>query len=137
MGTFIEAKWSKLMPFQKMQIEQLINMDTGQFFAFLEMLRLARGRDWDWDLRREAKKVKCPVLAILGQDDRMVPPNLIATRLRQYLLEAENQDYEVIVIPEANHIFTRIGSGLDGEFVPGYLDKMTSWIHAHSTNTSR
>ena len=137
MGTFIEAKWSKLMPFQKMQLEQLMNMDIGNFFAFLEMLRFARGRDWDWDLRRKTEKVKCPVLAILGQDDRMVPPNLIATRLRQYLLEANNQDYEVIVIPGANHYLTKTGSRLNGEFTPGYLDKMTSWIHACSTNTSR
>jgi pimeloyl-ACP methyl ester carboxylesterase len=137
MGLFIEAKWSKLMPFQKRQLQQLINMDISNFFAFLEILRPARGRDWDWDLRHKAEKVKCPVLAILGEDDRMVPPNLIATRLRQYLLEANNQDYEVIVIPGANHILTRTGSGLYGEFIPGYLDKMTSWILAHSTNTSR
>jgi pimeloyl-ACP methyl ester carboxylesterase len=137
MGTFIEAKWSKLMPFQKRQLEQLINMDTGNFFAFLEMLRLARKWDWDWDLRRKAEKVKCPVLAILGQDDRMVPPNLIATRLQQYLHESNNQDYEVIVIPEANHYLTKTGSGSNGEFIPGYMDKMTSWIHAHRTNTTR
>jgi pimeloyl-ACP methyl ester carboxylesterase len=80
--------------------------------------------------------VKCPVLAIFGEDDRFVPANLTATRLRQYLSEVRNQDYEVLVVSGANHILTKTGSGLYGEFAPGYLDRMISWIHAHCPSTS-
>jgi pimeloyl-ACP methyl ester carboxylesterase len=133
MSAFIEAKWSKLMPFQKEQVKLIMNMDARQLFAFLETPRLAEA--WDWDLRRRAEKVKCPVLAIYGEDDRQVPPNLNATRLREYLSEANNGDFEVIVMPRANHVLARTGSGLDGDFIPGYLDKMTAWIRAHTTGT--
>jgi len=132
MGTFAEAKWSKLMPWQKKQLQQILNLDIDQFFAFLETARFAQ--DWDWDLRRKAEKVRCPVLSIFGEDDAFVPPNLTATRLRQYLLEAKNLDFEVKIMPKANHILTRTGSGVNGEFAPGYLDTMTSWIHAHTTD---
>ena len=134
MGTFVDAKWSKLAPFQKKQIKQVLNLDIDQFFAFLETARFTQ--DWDWDLRRKSEKVKCPVLAILGEDDGWVPPNLIATRLRQYLSEANNPDFEVKIIPKANHYLVRTSSGLNvnGEFAPGYLDTMTSWIHAHTTD---
>ncbi|MHC4121699.1 MAG: alpha/beta hydrolase family protein [Planctomycetota bacterium] len=37
MRTFIDARWSKLMPFQKEYTRQLMNMDTGAFFAFLDV----------------------------------------------------------------------------------------------------
>ncbi|MHC4476477.1 MAG: alpha/beta hydrolase family protein [Planctomycetota bacterium] len=132
MGTFVDAKWSKLAPFQKKTLKQVLNLDTDHFFAFLETPRFVR--DWDWDLRHKAEKVRCPVLSILGEDDDWVPPNLIATRLRQYLSDANNQDFEVRIIPKANHYITRKGSGLNGEFAPGYIDAMTSWIHAHTTD---
>ena len=132
MRTLMEAKWSKLWPWQKKQIKQILNLDTDQFFVFLETARFAQ--DWDWNLRRKAEKVRCPVLSILGEDDADVPPNLTATRLRQYLSDAKNLDFEVRIIPKANHYITRTGSGLNGEFAPGYLDTMTSWIHAHTTD---
>jgi pimeloyl-ACP methyl ester carboxylesterase len=131
MSTFLEAKWSKLMPFQKEQIKLIMNMDTRQLFAFLETPRLAEA--WDWDLRCRAEKVQCPVLAIYGEDDRQVPPNLNATRLREYLCETNNRDFEVLVMPGADHVLARTGSGANGDFVPGYLDKMTVWIRAHAT----
>ena len=131
MSTFIEAKWSKLMPFQKEQIKLIMNMDTRQLFAFLETPRLAEA--WDWDLRHRAERVQCPVLAIYGEDDRQVPPNLNATRLREYLLEVKNGDFEVIVMPGADHVLAKTGSGSNGDFIPGYLEKMTAWIRAHTT----
>ena len=135
MRTFMEANWSKLEPWQERNVNQVLNLDAEQFFTFLEMRPV--DQDWDWDLRRKAEKVTCPVLSIFGEDDDAVPANLVATRLRQYLSNANNQDFEVKIIPGAGHYLTRSGSGWTGEFVTGYLDTMTSWIHAHSTNKSR
>ncbi len=133
MSTFLEAKWSKLMPFQKEQIKLVMNMDPRQLFAFLETPRFAEA--WDWELRHRAEKVKCPVLGIYGEDDRQVPPNLNATRLREYLTEVKNGDFEVIVMPGADHVLAKTGSGSDYDLIPGYLDKMTAWIRAHTTGT--
>ncbi len=135
METFLEVKWSKLALWQKRNLRQVLNLDTDQFFAFLEAWRF--GQDWDWDLRRKSEKVRCSVLSIFGEDDDMVPPNLIATRLRQYLSDAKNRDFEVKIIPGANHYLTKTGSGWTGEFVPGYLDMMTSWIHARTSGRAK
>lgn len=132
MNTFVNAKWSKLMLWQKNQIEQVLTLETEPFYAFLTTARFAR--DWDWDLRRQAEKVRSPVLAIFGEDDALIPPRLAATRLRQYLTEVNNPDFTVKIFPSANHMLTRTGSGLNGEFAPGYLDTMTTWIHTRPTN---
>jgi len=129
MSAFLEAKWSKLRPFQRDEVRLLMNMDAPQLFAFLDAPRFVE--DWDWDLRRRAEKVKCPVLGICGEDDHEVPPNLIATRLRVYLSAVNNRDFEVIVIPGADHLLIKTGSGENGDFIPGYLEKMTAWIRAH------
>ena len=131
----MEVKWSKLAPWQKRNLDQLLNLDAGQFFAFLEMRRF--DQDWDWDLRRKAEKVTCPVLSILGEDDEAVPAKLIATRLRQYLSAAGNRNFEVRIIPGAGHYLTKSGSGWEGEFAAGYLATMTSWIHDHTSNRAK
>lgn len=135
MRTFMEVKWSKLAPWQKRNLSQLLNLDAEQFFAFLEMRRF--DQDWDWDLRRKAEKVTCPVLSILGEDDEAVPAKLIATRLRQYLSAARNRNFEVKSMPGAGHYLTKSGSGWEGEFVAGYLDTMTSWIHDHTSRRAK
>lgn len=135
MRTFMEANWSKLEPWQERNVNQVLNLDAEQFFTFLEMRPV--DQDWDWDLRRKAEKVTCPILSIFGEDDEAVPAKLIATRLRQYLSDANNPDFEIIVMPGGSHYLTKSGSGWTGEFVAGYLDKMVSWIHDYSTNTSR
>ena len=135
MGAFVDAKWSKLGPAERQHIDQVLKLDTEKFFVVLETPRMAL--DWDWDLRHKAAKVACPVLSIFGEDDDLVPPNLSATRLRDYLTDAANPDVDVRVTPGAGHYLTRSGSGWQGEFVPGYLDTMTSWIHAHARGSAK
>lgn len=125
MGPFTKAKWSRLEPWQVKNIERVLELEADQVFAFLDK----RGADWDWDLRRYKKKVKCPVLSIFGEDDNLAPARLIAARMTQYLAESKNANFEVKVMPGAGHYLTKTGSGSMGDFIPGYLDSMTLWIH--------
>jgi hypothetical protein len=53
------------------------------------------------------------------------------------LTEGGNPDVDVRVMPGAGHYLTRAGTGWQGEFVPGYLDTMASWIHAHASDSAK
>jgi pimeloyl-ACP methyl ester carboxylesterase len=85
-------------------------------------------------------KVKCPVLALFGELDLQVPPSQNKGPMEEALSKSGTQDYKIIVMPKANHLFqsavtgspTEYGS-LPKEFVPEFLDTMSGWILEHVT----
>jgi len=81
------------------------------------------------------RRVKVPVLALVGEKDLQVPagPNLkaIAAALRK----AGNRDATTEELPGLNHLFQTAKTGLPGEYMsiqetfsPSALGRMTSWI---------
>jgi hypothetical protein len=48
-------------------------------------------------------RVTCPVLAIFGADDQLVPAQKSAELFEQYLSQAENKNFKIIVFPKADH----------------------------------
>jgi uncharacterized protein len=89
------------------------------------------------------EKVRCPVLAIYGDKDTSTPPQLNLAAIRAGLEKAGNADLTVKVFSKAGHRLTVSATGgrkeaeqrakarapEDGpEFVPGYLETMSSWL---------
>jgi uncharacterized protein len=90
------------------------------------------------------EKVRCPVLVIYGDEDTSSgPPGRLLVIIRRGLARASNADVSEKVFADADHSLcrTRTGgrkeaaeraksrkSGTVPEFVPGYLDTMTSWL---------
>ena len=107
-------------------IHRMVNLDVDSFFKLLDAGRYAR--DWDRSLC-DVSRIRCPVLAIWGQEDSFLPPNQSAMRLKKALAESNHRDYEIKVFPNASHFLTVPGSVT--EFVPGYLDTMTHWLSRH------
>lgn len=50
-------------------------------------------------------EVKCPVLAICGEHDRQVPADENLGAIRDALARGGNPDFEIEMIPKANHLF--------------------------------
>lgn len=80
-------------------------------------------------------KVKCPLLALFGENDLQVLPSQNKAPMEKALSNGGTKDYKIIVIPKANHLFQSANTGspseygsLPKEFVPGFLDTMTGWI---------
>ena len=72
-------------------------------------------------------KVRCPVLAIFGEEDTSIPVEKSAGLYKKYLHEAGNESLTVCVFPNASHTI-RIGE----EFADGYFDLMMDWlVHLH------
>jgi pimeloyl-ACP methyl ester carboxylesterase len=104
---------------------RMLSLDPDTFFKLLESERYSR--DWERSLCFSQEDIRCPVLAIWGEEDSFLPPNQSAARLKKYLMDSNHPDYEVIVFQNASHFLTAPGSTAD--FVPGYLDTMASWVN--------
>jgi pimeloyl-ACP methyl ester carboxylesterase len=58
-------------------LQRMVSLDVDRFFSLLTSDRYAQ--DWDRSLA-EIAKIRCPVLAIWGQEDSFLPPNQSAMR---------------------------------------------------------
>jgi hypothetical protein len=82
-------------------------------------------------------RVRVPVLALFGEKDLQVPPDLNQARMARALAAAGNRDVTIEVIPSANHLFQQAVTGspaeyatLEKSFVPGLVDRIADWILA-------
>jgi len=90
----------------------------------------------DYDPAPALEKVTCPVLAVFGERDTQVPAALNRGPMEQALKRGGNGDFTIRVIPRANHLYQDSVTGgpaeygtLKKEFIPGFLDLITSWIN--------
>lgn len=88
-----------------------------------------------YDPQAALAKVKCPVLVLFGEKDLQVPPKQSLKPIENALKKGENMNYKVVVFPDANHLFQKARTGspaeygtLPKEFVPDFLETISSWI---------
>lgn len=81
------------------------------------------------------EKVTCPVLSIGGSHDRQVPTKENQEAIRQALVKAGNQNFQMIELEKLNHNFQKCELGtikesfkLEQTFSPKALEIMTNWI---------
>lgn len=68
-------------------------------------------------------KVQCPVLAIFGEADKVVPVTKSVSLYERYLKKAGNMNVTIKVFPKANHQIH-----VDGEPAPGYYETLIEWL---------
>jgi alpha-beta hydrolase superfamily lysophospholipase len=96
--------------------------------------------DFDWLRRNDTdpvphlKKITVPWLAFYGTRDYIVPPPHNTTRLEQYLTEAGNTDFKIVVLDNADHSLV-VPNTASPRFVFGrahhaYAQTMLEWILA-------
>jgi hypothetical protein len=75
-------------------------------------------------IRREAERnpllvlqqVRCPLLAIFGGSDNVVPPKENVPALRDAFFASGKSNYVIEVVPEATHTFLKSPTGADRLF---------------------
>jgi pimeloyl-ACP methyl ester carboxylesterase len=88
---------------------------------------------WNFDPLPTLRTVHCPVLAIYGQLDPLVPAQRSADIWKTALTEAGNPDVLVKIFPHANHAI------LDPQtdaLLPGYMDLQRDWLWKRVTTTN-
>jgi pimeloyl-ACP methyl ester carboxylesterase len=95
--------------------------------------RSALGRFYE--PRNDLMKLRIPVLAIYGQNDRTVPPLVNAQRAMEYLRSSHERSL-VVILPKANHSLIYSETGSDKElaglntYVKGYFELIRIWLEA-------
>ena len=71
------------------------------------------------------RRIRCPLLAVFGARDVLVPAWESAAIYDRALGEAGNRDVTLAIFPQGNH---RIRIEETGAFCPGYLDLLGDWV---------
>jgi len=84
-------------------------------------------------------KLKCPVLALIGEHDLQVPPDQNLPVIEKALISADNMDHSVRELPGLNHLFQTSSSGSPAEYgeieetiAPAALEVIGDWISRHA-----
>jgi pimeloyl-ACP methyl ester carboxylesterase len=109
---------------------RLAEQTAQQYSAgwFESFLNYDPGTDW--------AQTTAPVLAIFGGKDVQVDAEQNAPALEAALEEAGNEDYEIVILPDANHLFQTADTGgfseyanLPAEFTPDLVPTILDWLN--------
>lgn len=88
-----------------------------------------------YDPATALEKVKCPVLALNGENDLQVPPKENLQVIKKSLEKAGNKNFVTKQLPGLNHLFQESKTGSPAEyavieqtFSPQALSEITSWV---------
>jgi fermentation-respiration switch protein FrsA (DUF1100 family) len=88
-----------------------------------------------YDPRPTLMKVRCPVLAVIGEKDLQVPAEENLAAIRLALEAGGNKDHTVLALPDLNHLFQTCRTGAISEYAqieetmaPAALDTISKWI---------
>lgn len=89
----------------------------------------------EYDPASALAKVKCPVLAVIGEKDRQVPAEQNLPAIRKALTIGGNQHFEADELPGLNHLFQAAKTGSPAEYAeieetisPLALEKIANWL---------
>jgi len=92
-----------------------------------------------YDPRTALARVKCPVLALNGENDLQVPVTENLREIEATLKAAGNKDVTVMRLPKLNHLFQTCETGSPSEYVkieetfaPVALKTLGDWILKHT-----
>jgi pimeloyl-ACP methyl ester carboxylesterase len=111
-----DEPWAKFLYLRELYLPQLESIPTEQ----VEALRAITGQTLLEDPREYWTKVQCPVLAVFGEDDLLQPTAKSAALYEQYLTEAGNEHFEIMVIPGVGHSISFS--------TPGYGEGLSQWL---------
>ncbi len=87
------------------------------------------------DPRPDLRKIKIPVLNMVGSKDLQVDPNLNMPEIKRALAEAGNKHTTSVILPNLNHLFQECETGEPSEyakieqtFAPAALDVISNWL---------
>jgi uncharacterized protein len=104
--------------------------------AQIEMVLSPWFRDFlTYDPKEALRKVECPVLALNGEKDLQVPAKENLTAIKEALQSGGNTNYEVLEIPNLNHLFQTADTGAITEYAqiqetisPKALEIIGDWL---------
>lgn len=88
-----------------------------------------------YDPRPTLERIRCSVLALIGEKDLQVPPKENLSAIEEALSRGGNTDYTLLELPDLNHLFQTAKTGaiseygrIDETISPAALEIITKWI---------
>ena len=120
-------KHQKLMTDEMRGAQSAIQLATMEAPVFAAFMGLDPATHW--------KKVKCPVLVLIGDQDFQVRADANIAPVKKALAKARNKDVTATKLPGLNHLFQNAETGLiveyaqlDETFDVATLDLITAWL---------
>lgn len=116
-----DEPWARFLYLKQVYLPQLESIPPEQVDALKAMI----GPSMLNDPQEYLTRVHCPVLAFFGEADLLQPTERSAALYEQYLNEAGNDEYEIVVIPGVGHGITLA--------IPTYREALSRWLdHLYS-----
>lgn len=123
--TFTGGMYPMMNEDQKKAVDQQISAVNSPWFShFLK-----------YDPYPALTKLKCPVLALIGEKDLQVPPNSNLPAIEKALAEGGNKNFKTLELPGLNHLFQQCETGAVAEYAqieetisPEVLKMISEWI---------
>ena len=111
-----DEKWAQFLYLKELYLPQMESIPPEQ----VEELMAIVGPTLLEDPKDALTRVRCPVLAIFGEVDLLQPSEKSAALYEQYLTEAGNENFKLVVLPGEGHS-TFISK-------PTYWDVLSDWL---------
>jgi pimeloyl-ACP methyl ester carboxylesterase len=111
---------------------------TGAAARSLTLLRLYGVLQFNYDPRRDLARIKAPVLTIMGENDRVFPPQTVIDRMKSMLASGGNTNFTAVIIPGASHglsvVQTAKGRPFRRAASTRFIETLVNWVsnQAHS-----
>ncbi len=132
----VRASVEKLPAEQRTAIANVDDYVNAQVQAQVNQLQSAWFRYFvDYDPVPALEALKVPTLAVFGELDLQVPPDVNRPAMEQAFVDGGNGQYRIVTLKGANHLFQKASTGspaeyasLEKAFVPELLPLITDWI---------
>jgi pimeloyl-ACP methyl ester carboxylesterase len=111
-----DEPWARFLYLRELYLPQLESIPPDQVLA----VKAEVGQTLMEDLQAYLTQVRCPVLAFFGEEDLLQPSRRSAALYEQYLTQAGNERFEIVMLPGVGHSI--------GMSTPGYWEVLSQWL---------
>jgi pimeloyl-ACP methyl ester carboxylesterase len=120
-----EERWAKYL-----YLEKTLPVLDSISPEFWESMKSSYGSMMVSDPADHLTRVTCPVLAIFGEADTVLPVSKSVALYKKYLEKAGNEEFVIKVFPYADHHIE-----VDGKPANGYYETILDWLRARAKNS--
>jgi pimeloyl-ACP methyl ester carboxylesterase len=111
-----DQPWARALYLKELYLPVLKSITPDQ----LQAAKAATEQSLLTDPKDFLTRVHCPVLAFFGEADQNLPAKKSAELYEQYMTQAGNRDFEIVVFPGVDHSL--------GGLMPAYWGRLSDWL---------
>ena len=115
-----DEPWTEALYLKELYVPRFESIPADITPEQLAAIQATTDQNLTTDPKEFLTNVQIPLLAFFGEDDLNVDSETSPALYEQYLIEAGNEDFTIVVIPGVGHDI--------GPSTPGYWDTLSDWL---------